>query len=103
MYGKKKFLHILKYKPFLQSTKIVIIDKLVSKFSKTVNSFKGYFIIKVPTDNTMLIRHRGKIEEIFTTYEIYMVVNFAAESHVYISIVDPEKFSLLIKWELKCY
>ena len=38
------------------------------------------------------IRDRVKIEEIFSSYNIDMVVNFAAESHVDRSIVEPEVF-----------
>lgn len=38
------------------------------------------------------IRDRIKVEEIFGQYEIDAVVNFAAESHVDRSIVDPEIF-----------
>lgn len=38
------------------------------------------------------IRDRAKIDEIFVTYGIDAVVNFAAESHVDRSIVEPEIF-----------
>ena len=38
------------------------------------------------------IRNREKINEIFKTYDIDNVVNFAAESHVDRSIVEPELF-----------
>ena len=38
------------------------------------------------------IRDRVKIEEIFASYSIDTVVNFAAESHVDRSIVEPEVF-----------
>ena len=38
------------------------------------------------------IRDRAKMNEIFFTYDITHVVNFAAESHVDRSIVDPELF-----------
>ena len=38
------------------------------------------------------IRDRAKIETIFSTYDIDAVVNFAAESHVDRSIVEPEIF-----------
>lgn len=38
------------------------------------------------------IRDREKIDEIFTTYDIDNIVNFAAESHVDRSIVEPEIF-----------
>jgi dTDP-glucose 4,6-dehydratase len=38
------------------------------------------------------IRDRDKIDEIFASYGIDTVVNFAAESHVDRSIVEPEVF-----------
>ena len=38
------------------------------------------------------IRDRAKMNEVFFTYDITHVVNFAAESHVDRSIVDPELF-----------
>jgi len=38
------------------------------------------------------IRDRAKIDEIFASYDIDIVVNFAAESHVDRSIVEPEIF-----------
>lgn len=38
------------------------------------------------------IRDRAKIDEIFLSYDIDNVVNFAAESHVDRSIVEPELF-----------
>ncbi len=38
------------------------------------------------------IRDRNKINELFASYEITTVVNFAAESHVDRSIVEPEAF-----------
>ena len=38
------------------------------------------------------IRDRAKMDEIFVQYGITHVVNFAAESHVDRSIVDPELF-----------
>lgn len=38
------------------------------------------------------IRDRIKVEEIFNLYSIEVVVNFAAESHVDRSIIDPEVF-----------
>lgn len=40
------------------------------------------------------IRNRTNIEQIFTRYNIDYVVNFAAESHVDRSIVEPELFLL---------
>ena len=47
---------------------------------------KGYCFIRAD------IRDRAKISEIFEQYGITHVVNFAAESHVDRSIVDPELF-----------
>lgn len=38
------------------------------------------------------IRDRSKIDEIFSSYDIDTVVNFAAESHVDRSIIEPEIF-----------
>lgn len=38
------------------------------------------------------IRDRARMEALFSTYDITHVVNFAAESHVDRSIVDPEVF-----------
>lgn len=38
------------------------------------------------------IRDRAKMDELFSVYDITHVVNFAAESHVDRSIVDPEIF-----------
>lgn len=38
------------------------------------------------------IRDRSRIDEIFKSYDINVVVNFAAESHVDRSIVEPEIF-----------
>lgn len=38
------------------------------------------------------IRNRVKVEEVFSKYDIDMVINFAAESHVDRSIVEPEVF-----------
>ena len=38
------------------------------------------------------IRDRARMEEIFQKYDVTRVVNFAAESHVDRSIVDPEVF-----------
>jgi dTDP-glucose 4,6-dehydratase len=38
------------------------------------------------------IRDRSKMDEVFATYDIDAVINFAAESHVDRSIVEPEIF-----------
>ena len=46
----------------------------------------GYIFIRAD------IRDRAKMKEIFEQYDITHVVNFAAESHVDRSIVDPELF-----------
>jgi dTDP-glucose 4,6-dehydratase len=70
--------------------KIINIDALtyagnLENLKDIVNN-KNYTFIKSD------IRDRGKIDEIFTTYNIDTVVNFAAESHVDRSIVEPEIF-----------
>lgn len=51
----------------------------------------------IPQDDSYVfvradIRDRAKMEEVFAAYDITHVVNFAAESHVDRSIVDPEVF-----------
>jgi len=51
----------------------------------------------IPLDDSYVfvradIRDRAKMEEVFAEYDITHVVNFAAESHVDRSIVDPEVF-----------
>lgn len=38
------------------------------------------------------IRDRERVKDVFSTYDITMIVNFAAESHVDRSIVEPEVF-----------
>lgn len=53
---------------------------------KEVSNDKNYTFIKAD------IRDRDKINEIFTLYNVDTVVNFAAESHVDRSIVEPEIF-----------
>lgn len=53
---------------------------------KDIKNHPNYVFLK--TD----IRDREKIEKIFLEYEIDAVVNFAAESHVDRSIVEPEVF-----------
>lgn len=53
---------------------------------KDIEGLPNYAFIKAD------IRDREKIEEIFSEYEIDAVVNFAAESHVDRSIVEPEVF-----------
>lgn len=53
---------------------------------KDIEDHPNYIFIKAD------IRDREKIEEIFSKYEIDAVVNFAAESHVDRSIIEPEVF-----------
>ncbi len=55
-----------------------------------ISGNENYIFIKVD------IRNRRKVEEVFSSYEIDSVVNFAAESHVDRSIDDPEKLIPLI-------
>ena len=70
--------------------KIINIDALTYagnlKNLEDIEDNENYIFIKAD------IRDREKIEEIFETYDINMVVNFAAESHVDRSIVEPEIF-----------
>ncbi len=53
---------------------------------RDIEKNKNYTFIKAD------VRDREKIDEIFRTYDIDSVVNFAAESHVDRSIVEPEIF-----------
>lgn len=53
---------------------------------KEIDGKSNYVFIKAD------IRDRDKIEEVFKNNEITVVVNFAAESHVDRSIVEPEIF-----------
>ena len=53
---------------------------------KDIKDNKNYTFVKAD------IRDRLKIEEIFKSYEVTSVVNFAAESHVDRSIEEPEVF-----------
>jgi dTDP-glucose 4,6-dehydratase len=53
---------------------------------KSIADNPNYVFIKAD------IRDRRKINEVFSSYEIDAVVNFAAESHVDRSIEDPEVF-----------
>lgn len=53
---------------------------------KDVSDNPNYVFVKAD------IRDRAKIDEIFSSYDIDNVVNFAAESHVDRSIVEPEIF-----------
>lgn len=53
---------------------------------KDIAGNQNYIFIKVD------VRDREKIDEIFLAYDIDAVVNFAAESHVDRSIVEPEVF-----------
>lgn len=70
--------------------KIINIDALTYAGNlenlKDICDNENYTFIKAD------IRDRSKIEEIFNIYEIDTVVNFAAESHVDRSIVEPEIF-----------
>ncbi len=70
--------------------KIINIDSLTYAGNlenlMDIDNNENYTFIK--TD----IRDREKIEEVFNTYEIDTVVNFAAESHVDRSIEEPEVF-----------
>ena len=70
--------------------KIINIDALTYAGNlenlEDIEDNENYIFIKAD------IRDREKIEEIFAAYDINMVVNFAAESHVDRSIVEPEIF-----------
>lgn len=70
--------------------KIINIDALTYAGNlenlENIEDNENYIFIKAD------IRDREKIEEIFETYDVDMVVNFAAESHVDRSIVEPEIF-----------
>lgn len=70
--------------------KIINIDALTYAGNlenlKDIDNNLNYEFIRVD------IRDRDAIDEIFNTYEITAVVNFAAESHVDRSIEDPEIF-----------
>lgn len=70
--------------------KIINVDALtyagnLENLKKIANN-SNYTFIKAD------IRDRAKIDDIFTKYDIDNVVNFAAESHVDRSIVEPEIF-----------
>ncbi len=73
-----------------QEYKIINVDVLT--YAGNLENLKGianeqnYKFIKAD------IRDRKKIDDIFTTYNITTVVNFAAESHVDRSIEEPEVF-----------
>lgn len=70
--------------------KVVIVDALTYAGNlenlKDVSSSANYIFIKAD------IRDREKMDAIFEAYEVDMVVNFAAESHVDRSIEEPEVF-----------
>ncbi len=70
--------------------KIINVDALTYAGNlenlKDIDHNKNYTFIKAD------IRDREKIREIFNTYDIDSVVNFAAESHVDRSIEEPEVF-----------
>ena len=70
--------------------KIINVDALTYAGNlenlKEISDNSNYLFIKAD------IRDRKKTDEIFSTYEINYVVNFAAESHVDRSIEEPEVF-----------
>jgi dTDP-glucose 4,6-dehydratase len=70
--------------------KIINVDTLTYAGNlenlKNISNNSNYIFIKAD------IRNREKIEEIFKSYKIDNVVNFAAESHVDRSIEEPEVF-----------
>jgi len=70
--------------------KIINVDALTYAGNlenlKDVSNNSNYIFIKAD------IRDREKIEEVFSSYDIDYVVNFAAESHVDRSIEEPEIF-----------
>ena len=70
--------------------KIINIDVLTYAGNlenlKDIDDNENYIFIKAD------IRDREKIEEIFDTYKVDTVINFAAESHVDRSIEEPEVF-----------
>lgn len=53
---------------------------------KDISDNQNYIFIKAD------IRDRAKMDEIFISYDINIVVNFAAESHIDRSIEEPEVF-----------
>lgn len=70
--------------------KIINIDVLTYAGNlenlKEIQDYPNYTFIRAD------IRDRVKMDEIFKTYDVDNVVNFAAESHVDRSIVEPEIF-----------
>ncbi|EPY2277504.1 dTDP-glucose 4,6-dehydratase [Clostridium sporogenes] len=70
--------------------KIINIDVLTYAGNlenlKDIQEYPNYTFIRAD------IRDRVKMDEIFKTYDVDNVVNFAAESHVDRSIVEPEIF-----------
>lgn len=70
--------------------KIINIDALT--YAGNLENLKGVANNPNYTFVRADIRDRAKIDEIFTTHDIDTVVNFAAESHVDRSIVEPEIF-----------
>ena len=73
-----------------QDYKIINVDALTYAGNlenlKDISDNSNYTFIKAD------IRDRAKIDEIFSSYDIDTVVNFAAESHVDRSIEEPEVF-----------
>lgn len=79
--------HMLKVHP---DYKIINVDSLTYAGNlenlQDISHSGNYTFIKAD------IRDRSKVNDIFEQYDITSVVNFAAESHVDRSIVDPEIF-----------
>lgn len=79
--------HMLKLHP---ECRIINVDALTYAGNpdnlKDIDGYPNYVFIKAD------IRDRSKINEIFSQFDIDTVVNFAAESHVDRSIVEPEVF-----------
>ena len=85
--GSNFIIHILKQYP---SYRVLNLDKLTYAGNlenlKEVENHENYKFFKAD------ICDKDSIEEIFENYQIDWVINFAAESHVDKSIVDPEVF-----------
>lgn len=70
--------------------KVINVDALT--YAGSLENLKDIFENKNYTFFKADIRDRKKIDEIFKSYDITFVVNFAAESHVDRSIEEPEVF-----------